>query len=121
MKFILIFLLLTTTIFAAPAFNKLREFKQADGTTFTAKTNGNQHLNWVETEDGEILKYNQESKNFEYATIEDNMLKASGITYEKNNAKRAPTRGQTNKLHIDDVTKLWSEKRRDAQNRKNIK
>ncbi|QSZ40969.1 hypothetical protein GJV85_02175 [Sulfurimonas aquatica] len=112
MKTILLSLIITTSLFSAPAFTKERELKNADGTTFMAKAQGNQHLNWLITQDGEILKYNQKSKNFEYAKIEKNELKASGVKYEKNNSKRARAIGRVNKLNHQELYKLWGEKQK---------
>ena len=111
MKYLLIFSLTFTYLFSAPAFYGVREFKQADGSSFKAKAKGDQHLNWIETEDGEILKYNPESKNFEYANIKDNQLKASGARYNKDNSKRARSQGHVNRLNRDSVNKLWKKKR----------
>ena len=121
MKFLIITLILATQIFAAPAFNKTRDFKQADGTTFKARALGNQHLNWIETEDGEVLKYNSKNKNFEYATIKNNRLRASGTRYEKNDSKRARATGQVNKLNKDELYKLWSKKQKESKQRSALK
>ena len=111
MKTLLIFLLAYTYTFGAPAFNKTREFTQSDGTTFSAKASGDRYLNWIQTKDGEVLKYNAKTKNFEYATIEDNKLNASGVRYEKNSSKRARSLGRIKKLELDDVYNLWKNKR----------
>lgn len=118
MKFLLILTLFITYTLAAPAFNKLREFKQSDGTTFEARAFGNQHLNWIETKEGEILKYNEDSKNFEYAKIKDERLKASGARYEQNNSKRARSLKQVNKISKNELRKLWAKRQSDAHERK---
>lgn len=110
MKIVLLVLLLISQLFSAPAYSKMREFKNTDGTTFMARAQGNQHLNWIKTSDGEILKYNQETKNYEYAKIEDKALKASGTKYEKNNSIRARSIGRVNKISTDELGKLWQEK-----------
>ena len=121
MKFLIISLLLITVALGAPAYNKVREYKQADGTTFKAKGLGNQHLNWIETEDGEVLKYNSKNKNFEYATIKNNSLKASGTRYEKNNSKRARAIGHVNKLNKNELYKLWNQKQQESKQRSGMK
>jgi len=89
MRYVIIILLSFTTLFCAPAYNAPRVFKQADGTEFTARPNGNHHLNWIEDQNGEILKYNAKNGNFEYAIIDKNDLKASGVRYKKNTAKKS--------------------------------
>ncbi len=114
MRFLLLFFLLYSQIFGAMAYNKLREFKQNDGSTFEAKAFGNQHLNWIETTDGAILKYNQENKNFEYAIIENNQLKSSGVKYEKNDSIRARSLANIQKLNKDELFKLWGQKQEES-------
>ena len=106
MRFITLFLFVTAMLYSAPAFSKMREFKNADGTTFLAQAKGNHHLNWIQTSEGEILKYNKETQNFEYAKIQNNNLKASGVRYNKNNSKRARSLGHINKLFISDIYRL---------------
>jgi len=112
MKYLLLFVLLSTYLFSAPAFNKTREFRQADGTSFVAKAKGDSYLNWIETMDGEILKYNSKSKNFEHAKINNSRLEASGEKYEKKSSTRTSSSKRVNRLNIDDVYKLWQVKRR---------
>ena len=81
MKTALLLLLLSLTIYAAPAYSHLKKFTNADGTTFYATAKGNHKLNWIQTEDGKILKYNKNSKNFEFAKIEGERLIPSGKKY----------------------------------------
>ena len=87
MKYIILFLLLLSQLQAVPAFGGIREFKQADGSTFKATAKGNQHLNWIESADGEILKYNPKTKNYELAEIKYNNLSPSGQVYSIPQAK----------------------------------
>ena len=121
MKFLLLFILLISYLFSAPAYDGLREFKQADGSTFMAKGQGNQHLNWIETEGGEILKRNQKSKNFDYAEIKESKLKASGEKFEKQSQKRSKSLQKTKRLSKESVNNLWSIKKEEAQKRRHIK
>ncbi|MEA3227490.1 MAG: hypothetical protein U9P38_00295 [Campylobacterota bacterium] len=114
MKILLLFIFIISNLLSAPAYQKMRDFKNGDGTVFKAKAQGNQYLNWIETDDGEILKYNQESKNFEYAKIIDNSLKASGTRYEKNNSKRARSLGRINKIDYEDIYKLWKKREKEV-------
>jgi hypothetical protein len=117
MKTLLLLLLCFTFGFSAPAFNALREFTNADGTTFMAKSQGNQHLNWIQTQDGEILKYNQSTKNFEYAKIENDALVSSGVRYEKDNSQKARALHQINKIDKKELSKLWGQKQKAAHDR----
>jgi len=113
MKIVLLVLLTMSQLLSAPAYSKTREFKNADGSTFIAKARGNQHLNWIETVDGEILKYNVETKNYEYAKIQDRSLKASGVKYENNNSIRARSIGRVNKIEKDELGELWQERQKE--------
>lgn len=110
MKIVILILLTLNLLYAVPAYSKFREFKHADGTVFIAKAQGNQYLNWIETVDGEILKYNEDSQNFEYANIQENFLKPSGIRYESNNSKIQKSSGRIKTIEKIDVYKLWTEK-----------
>jgi len=121
MKFLLLFFLLLNLLQAAPAFDKMREFRQADGTTFMAKGQGNQHLNWIETKNGDILRYNQESKNYEYAEIENNTLQASGEKYKKETQLKAKSLKTQTKLSKDSLYKLWNQKRAEARTQRAVK
>jgi len=120
MKLFLLFSLVFTYAFGAPALNTLREFTQSDGTKFMARAYGDHHQNWIKTVDDEILKYNTQTNNFEYAEIKDNKLQKSGTVYQKNNSKRARSLGKVNKLNIEDVHNLWMEKRRSGKYSKKI-
>lgn len=118
MKFLLLITIICFEIFAAPAYNKLREFKQADGSTFTARAYGNQHLNWVQSEDGEILKYNKNSNDFEYAEIKEQSLKASGTRYEKSDSRKVRAQTKIDKIDKKSLNELWSQKQKLSHKRK---
>jgi len=118
MKILLLSLAVSSYLFSAPAFQKMREFKNADGELFKAKAQGNQYLNWIETEDGEILKYNTQTQNFEYAKIENKSLKASGARYEKSNSKRLRSLAHIPKLKNREIYELWQIRREEALKRK---
>jgi len=118
MKTLTLLILSFSLLLSAPALNKTKEFKHSDGTIFKAKSVGNHHLNWIETEDGEVLKYNSKSKNYEYGEIKNSALKASGAKYEKENSKRARSRGHVGKIDKNELYNLWSKKRKEAHERK---
>jgi len=116
MKFLLSLLLTFEFLFSAPAFSIVREFQQSDGTVFTAKAQGDEFLNWVETKDGDILKYSEKNKNFEYAKIEDSKLKGSGIKYNKKDFRGGSSLKY--KVNKTELYKLWGEKRKEANLKK---
>jgi len=111
MKFLLLYIATISYLFSAPAFHQTRDFKNGDGTTFKAKAKGDRYLNWIETEDGEILKYNQESKNFEYAKIEKDQLKVSGEKYEKSSSRKVKSFISKDRVQKIDLYNLWRERR----------
>ena len=111
MKFLLLILLTLSQLFSAPALGKMRQFTNADGTTFMAKARGDQHLNWIQTDDGEILRYNQNSNNFEYAIIKKNLLQASGIKYEKKDIKQKRSVRDIDKINEKELFELWNQKK----------
>jgi len=101
MKILLLLLFIFGNLFSAPAYNAKRIFTQANGEEFQARSKGNHHLNWIEDENGEILKYNAQTKNYEYAVIEDIHLKASGEKYQKQNLIQSQSRSLRRTPRID--------------------
>jgi hypothetical protein len=118
MKYILILFLITTNLFSAPAYNAKRVFTQSDGEEFMARASGNHHLNWIESEDGEILRYNPKTKNYEYAVIKNNHLDASGYKYQKddskNNSKKSISKDKrkVQKIQKKELRELMRERKR---------
>lgn len=111
MKNILILLIIISNLLSAPAYNAKREFKQADGTTFEARAYGNHILNWIEDENGEILKYNYETKNYDYAIIDENKLKASGYKYNKNNLNKSISKRAVKKIDKGELAELMKKRK----------
>lgn len=71
MKNIILIIILTILGYAIPAYNGDMEFKQKDGFTFFGNLKGDEYFSWVEDEQGNVIKYNNNSKNYEYAKLED--------------------------------------------------
>jgi len=69
MKNLIVIALLSTSLFAAPAYQGKRTFKNSDHTSFVGSQKGDEHLNWIEDRNGNIIKYNRDTKNYEYAKI----------------------------------------------------
>ena len=101
MKATLLLLLLALTLYSAPTYSRLKEFQNANGTTFFATPKGNHHLNWIQTQDGDILKYNTKTNNFEFAKIEGKRLVPSGTIYMKVLGKQV-----TQKISTEDIQDL---------------
>ena len=86
----LIFLLLgVQLLLAAPAFQGKRTFTQPDGTVVEYRAQGDEYLNWMVSENGDILLYSKKNKRLEHAEIKDNILKASGVPFSKIDASNA--------------------------------
>lgn len=54
---------------AAPANPELRQFRQPDGSVFTARPGGDEWLSWYETQAGRIALFDRASGAFEYAKL----------------------------------------------------
>lgn len=67
----MIFASIITFALCVPAFQGPMEFKQNDGSTFQGKLKGDEWFNWIEDKEGRIVKYNNSSKNYEYAKVEE--------------------------------------------------
>jgi hypothetical protein len=111
MRYIITILITLTTLFSAPAYNAKKICKQADGTEFVCRANGNHHLNWLEDENGEILKYNAKTKNFEYGIIDGVDLKASGVKYQKQNLKKAKAQREVKKIEKQQLQELMQKRK----------
>ena len=110
MKYILLFITFTSLIHAAPARGGDRLYTQENGVVFSGQARGDEHLHWIESQDGEILKYNPTSKNYEMAEIKNDKLAPSGVKY-KANIKKARSIN-LNKLQKEDLYELWQKKQK---------
>ncbi|MBE0498215.1 MAG: hypothetical protein IBX43_03125 [Campylobacterales bacterium] len=113
LRCLLLVLFATLHLAAAPAFQEVRDFKQEDGSSFSARLQGDEYLNWIETSDEEILLFNKQSKQYEYATIKEGKLLPSGQKFApaSQNKKSAPL-GKS--IQKKELLELWKKKRRDA-------
>ncbi len=71
--------LATTTALAVPAQPGKIRVQQPDGTWLTIVLRGDEHTHTAFTEDGYPLTFGSESQRYEYATVSDGRLLASGI------------------------------------------
>lgn len=110
-KHVLAVILFSTLLLAAPAYQGKRTLTQADGTTFQAKAQGDEYLNWIETDQGDILRYNTQTKNYEYAEIKNGNLQKSGRIYKHDSQAVSKSASFTKKISRDDLKQLWLQKR----------
>ena len=61
--------------FGSPAFKGELVFENSDGSTFKGHIKGDEHLNWVEDKQKNIIKYNDKTKDYEFAKV----VKKSGV------------------------------------------
>lgn len=121
MQWLLLFIILSSLLYAAPALSTKRQFQQPDGTTFSGKQRGDEYLNWIESQEGDILLYNKKSRQYEYATIDEDGLSTNGQAVRPSiKGRRAiPLNRQDDG---DKIRALWEKKRQKAlQRQKRIK
>jgi len=120
-KFFILFSITLSLLQAAPAFSKNRAFMQEDGQTFKAKVMGDEYLNYLETEDGEIVVFNKTSKNYDYAIIanENNqrLLAPSGFKVQSKKANSKMRSNPFRKISKEELHELYIERK---QGRKKI-
>ena len=112
MRYLLILSFITSLLFAAPAFHGKRTFTQPDGTQVTYRLQGDEHLNWVESESGDILLYSKKNKRLEYAQIKNNTLEASGIPFSEADTAKPPSAVTPPKISKEEL-RVLHDKRRD--------
>jgi hypothetical protein len=71
MKIFFVLLLLSSNIFAAPAAPGVKNFFQADGTSFLAELKGDEYFSWVVDSLGRVIQLNPSSSNYEYTVIQE--------------------------------------------------
>jgi hypothetical protein len=115
MKLLLLLLLGFSILLSAPAFHEKKTFDLSNNETFSGYVKGDEHLNWIESEEGEILLFSKQNNRYEYALIKKGELVPSGIEKEKSmQHKRA-----FNDLFKEEVLNLWKTKRdREFQRRR---
>lgn len=117
LRCLLLILFATLHLAAAPAFQEERSFKQDDGSSFSARLQGDEYLNWIETSDEEILLFNKASKQYEHAIIKEGKLLPSGqkFTPGSKEKKSAPYGKRVQKKEL---IELWKKKRQDAHEKR---
>lgn len=62
--------------------NPVKTFKQKDGSSFKGRSRSEKCLDYIELENGYTALYNQHSKQYEYAHIQNGTLRPSGIAVQ---------------------------------------
>lgn len=112
---------LSFSVMSGPAFKGLIDFKQPDGSTFQGSLKGDEWFSWIEDSQGNIVKYNNSTKRFEYSELSENNgefdLQHSGIAVQKPVQSNQKSTANINpKYHIDQNTlkQIWQTKRHNA-------
>jgi len=111
MKILLITTFLTSLLFAAPAYHGKRTFVQPNGESVTYHLQGDEHLHWMEKEDGEIMLYSKKNKRMESAVIQDGELRPSGraISHTKHSKQASSQQKKVTKKELETLYQLKRE------------
>lgn len=118
MKILITILMATSIGYTAPAYDGEITFEQHDGHTFKGHLKGDEYFSWVEDNKGNIVVYNDKSKDYEHAKLSESYgsieLLPSGISITKTAiSKSAPTleKNKDKKITKDILSKIWKRKR----------
>jgi len=70
-KIIILLMSFWISSYAIPAYKGKISFKQSDGTTFSGYLKGDEWFSWVEDTSQQVVKYNRQSKDYEYALVQE--------------------------------------------------
>ena len=101
---IIILLIATYSLYGVPACPEELIFTQPDGSKLTLYQRGDEYFHWTETENKEIVIKNGE--HYEYATIKNNQIVASGTMVSSKNSYNAKSQLSTR----DELMELISQK-----------
>lgn len=116
----IITLVFSSLLFAAPAYQGSIVFKQKDGSSFKGKLKGDEWFNWVEDKQGNIIKYNKKSKNYEYGVIKQKNgefdLLPSGVMAGTQAKMTSSGNIQADQVMVEKIdqktlSKIWKQKR----------
>ena len=110
MKHAILILIMAFLLHAAPAFQHPRVFQQPDGSRFTGTLKGDEYLNWIESQHGDIVVFDKATHRYEAATVGKDALHPSGKLYRIDTAKKRKSapRALSNQTALKT---LWLKKR----------
>jgi len=104
---------IATLTYAAPAVTGDIEFEQKDGSTFQAQLKGDEWFNWIEDKKDNIIIYNKQSKNYEYAQLTE----SNGETYLIPSGKKVDvSKNNPTNINKDTLAQIWKQKKEKASN-----
>lgn len=69
MKKLFLIMLVSVGLNAAPAYNGEVKFKNKDNSSFNGSLKGDEYFSWIEDKSGNVILYNNDSSNYEYAKL----------------------------------------------------
>jgi len=120
---LLLAITIPTLVSAVPAYKGSITFQQSDHTQFSGKLKGDEWFNWIEDKKGNVITFNNATKNYEYGIIKkiDGALELvpSGIkATDSNTAKVNSPASKLEKIERDTLMQIWKEKREKASSHK---
>lgn len=108
-------------LFSIEAFDGIIIFKNDDNTTFKAQLFGDESFSWIENNNKDVIVYNSESKNYEYATLQTQHneveLVATGIKVTSENSNFLQKLTYTKfKINRKNLIEIWRRKREQEMN-----
>lgn len=114
MKYFLLLFVAHTLVMGAPAFEHRKWFRQPDGSAFIGTPKGDEHLQWIESDEGEILIYVKERRRYEPAEIDQNNLRGTGTPFKAStNPREKVDKSGEKRISKDVLLMLWKNKRRE--------
>jgi len=116
-KVISITLLFTTIGFSSPAYQGDIQFQQQDGSSFEGNLKGDEWFSWVEDKSKHIIKYNNQSKDYEYATITEvngsfELLPSGTAVVTTNELNNSLV--EIPSVNLNTLSSIWQRKRTEA-------
>ena len=119
MKILILSTLMASLAFSMPACDKKIKFKQKDGSTFQAHLYGDEYFSWVKDAQGNIIKYNYQSNNYEYAKVVEknntvDVVPSGMAVNQESNVSAAPMQN-AKKISQEILSKVWERKRNERK------
>lgn len=112
MRALIVSMLAASVLIAAPAYEHTRIYRQPDGSTFKGTPKGDEYLNWIEADNGDIVIYNKKTKQYEKASVGKEALQPSGKRYSPPLQGEQKARAVVRHSKDAELKTLWLKKRR---------
>ncbi|CAA6800920.1 MAG: Unknown protein [uncultured Sulfurovum sp.] len=107
-------MMLSSLSFAAPAYHGEMEFIQNDGSKFSGHLKGDEYFSWVEDKQGNVIKFNKVSKNYEYAKLQMSQgevdIVPSGVKVMNAKVPFSPSLSGQN-ISKEKISEIWKRKK----------